>query len=545
MGMKRALIIIALVTVVALPFILRPKKTAGQEAKADETVVIITPHNEAIRQEYAHGFQEWYHTKTGRTVAIDWRVIGGTSEIARFLESEYVSSFQNHWTHRLGKEWSIDVQAAFANGRLPKDASAAAQEARKTFMASEVSCGIDVFFGGGTFDFIRQADAGRIVDAGLLKLHPDWFTDAVIPQSYTGEPYWDKQGRWLGPVLSGHGMLANFDSLARLGVEKPPQEWTDLTDPKLMGEVAVCDPTKSGSIAKSFESIIQEQIYLEWARLAAETGKPKAELEKQAVAQGWERGLRLLQLIGANARYFTDSSQKPPIDVAAGNCAVGMCIDFYGRYQEQSSAERSGRKRLGFKMPLGGTTMSPDPIALMRGAPNRGPAVAFIEFVMSMEGQKLWNFKPGTPEGPRQFSLRRLPIRKDFYARPEWAAYRSDPDVNPYAGETPLVYNAAWTGSLFREMSFVIRVMAIDTHTELAAAWGALNAPGIDPAVRARALAVMTDLSVANYEQMFNRVKPALNSKNKVDEVRLASELAEHFRQQYLRAAALARGQAR
>ena len=115
-------------------------------------------------------------------------MIGGTSEIARFLESEYVSSFQNHWMRQLGKQWSIDVQAAFANNRLSKEASAEAQEARRTFMASDVGCGIDVFFGGGTYDFIRQADAGRIVDSGLLQLHPDWFTDAVIPQTYTGEP---------------------------------------------------------------------------------------------------------------------------------------------------------------------------------------------------------------------------------------------------------------------------------------------------------------------------------------------------------------------
>jgi len=434
------------------------------------------------------------------------------------------------------------VQAAFANPRLPKDARPEALAARREFLASEVGCGIDVFFGGGTFDFIRQADAGRIVDSGLLQRRPEWFTDEVIPESYTGEPFRDKQGRWLGPVLSGHGMLYNHDSLARLGVEKPPREWSDLTDPRLMGEVAVCDPTKSGSIAKSFESIIQEQIYLEWARLAAETGQPKAELEKQAVAQGWERGLRLLLAISANARYFTDSSQKPPIDVAAGNCAVGMCIDFYGRYQEQSSAERSGRQRLGFHMPEGGTTLSPDPIALMRGAPNREIGEAFIEYVMSMEGQKLWNFKPGTPGGPAHFALRRLPIRKDFYRNPEFALHRSDPEVNPYAGEAPLVYNAAWTGSLFREMSFVIRIMGIDTHNELSAAWRAIHAPELDPPTRQRALAALTDLSAVSYEQMISRVKPALNSKNKVDEVRLASELASHFRAQYQRAMQIARG---
>jgi iron(III) transport system substrate-binding protein len=538
--MKRALIIIALVAVVGLPFLLRPaRKTIG---RADGTVVIITPHNEAIRQEYAQGFQDWYQARTGKTVTIDWRVIGGTSEIARFLESEYIASFQNHWVRKLGKAWSMEVQAAFASPRPPKDATPEAQEARREFLASEVGCGIDVFFGGGTYDFIRQAEAGRIVDAGLLQKHPDWFTDDVMPASYTGEPFRDRQGRWLGPVLSGHGMLYNRDALQRIGIAEPPRDWSDLTDPRYRGEIAVCDPTKSGSIAKSFESIIQQQIYLEWDRLAAGTGRPRAELEKQAVAQGWERGLRLLQLVSANARYFTDSSQKPPIDVAAGNCAVGMCIDFYGRYQEQSSAERSGRQRLGFHMPEGGTTLSPDPIALLRGAPNREIGVAFIEYVMSMDGQKLWNFQPGTPGGPRHFALRRLPIRKDFYANPEFTALRSDPQVNPYAGETPLVYNAAWTGSLFREMSFVIRIMGIDTHNELAAAWRAINAPGLPASRREQALAVMTDLSVVGYEQMFSRVKVALTSKNKVDEVRLASELAGHFRAQYERAADLARG---
>ena len=41
-------------------------------------------------------------------VAIDWRVIGGTSEIARFLEGEYVASFKAIiWTGKTGKrEWS-------------------------------------------------------------------------------------------------------------------------------------------------------------------------------------------------------------------------------------------------------------------------------------------------------------------------------------------------------------------------------------------------------------------------------------------------------
>ena len=141
--MKRGLIIFALVALVALPFALRPSRPSTRAA--DDTVVIITPHNEAIRSEYARGFAEWYRAKTGRTVAIDWRMVGGTSDIARFLEGEYVTAFEHHWTRKLGREWSTEIQAGFQNSRLPADAPAMVREARAAFLASEVGCGIDVF----------------------------------------------------------------------------------------------------------------------------------------------------------------------------------------------------------------------------------------------------------------------------------------------------------------------------------------------------------------------------------------------------------------
>lgn len=534
--MKRILLIAALITVVALPFVLRTESpTLGD---ADDTVVIITPHNEAIRFEYSRGFAEWYRARTGRTVNIDWRVIGGTSEITRFLESEYISSFQNYWTKTLGRPWNLDVQAAFTNHRLPGDAPPNAREARQAFLDSNVSSGIDIFFGGGTFDFMRQANAGRIVDSGIMRKHPEWFSDSVIPHEFTGEPYLDKDGRWIGAVLSSYGMLYNFDSLRRLGITQPPRQWDDISDPRYEGEVALCDPTKSSSIAKAFENVIQQNIYREWDRIERETGKPRAELEAQALRLGWERGLRLLQRIGANARYFTDSSQKPPIDVLNGNSAVGMCIDFYGRYQEESASQRSGEKRLGYFSPPDGTVLSPDPIALMRGAPNREVAVAFIEYVLSMDGQKLWNFKVGAEEGPERFALRRLPIRRDFYEHTEWQSRRSDPDVNPYGGANPLIYNQRWTGGeTFRAMAFVIRVMCLDTHPELVHAWREIIRAGMPP----EALAVMGDLSAVSYDNVQGRIRQALTSKSKVEEIRLANELANQFRLQYERAAKLAR----
>ena len=535
--MKKALIIFALVAVVALPFLLRPKQATL--AKADDTLVIITPHNEAIRYEYTQGFRAWYQRKTGRTVAVDWRVIGGTSEINRFIDSEYTAAFQNYWTSKLHRAWSNEVLNAYANPRLNPDDSpgddSPEMAARRAFLASEVSCGLDLFFGGGSIDYIKHADAGRLVDSGILRLHPEWFGDGVIPQAFTGEDYWDKQGRWVGDVLSSYGIIYNRDVLKKIGIEREPRAWADLQDPRYLAQVALCDPTKSSSIAKAFDNLIQQQMHQQWDQLAATTGRDRASLEPQAVREGWERGLRMVQRIGANARYFTDTSQKTPIDVAQGNAAAGMCIDFYGRDRDYAPG-LDGRPRLGYFSPVGGTVLSSDPLAVLRGAPHREVAVAFIEYSLSMEGQLLWNYRVGAPGGPQRYALRRMPIRRDFYTA-DRRALRTDPDEHPYDTPQQLIYQPAWTSGIVREIAFVIRVLCQDTHPELTAAWKEIIAAGMP----ADALAVMSDVSAVSYEQMNGRIKTALNSKNKVDEILLARELANHFRRQYLRAADLAR----
>ena len=535
---KRVVIILILVAVVAVPFVLRPKRVAQQ--RADDTLVIITPHNEAIRYEYTRGFSAWYKERTGRTVAIDWRLVGGTSEIARFLEGEYVSAFELHWTRQLGRPWSAVIQSGFHNPRLAADAPAAVREARAAFLASDVSCGIDVFFGGGTYDLDRQAAAGRLVDSGVMKQHPEWFTDDVIPRRFGGEEYWRADGTWIGTVLSSYGIIYNRDALRRLGVTREPAQWTDMADPRLAGEVALADPTKSGSVAKAFENIIQQQMQRRLVALQAAGGSEAAAIEARAVREGWIEGLRLIQRIGANARYFTDTSQKPPIDVATGNCAIGLCIDFYGRQQQEAVRRRAGSERIGYVTPIGGSVASVDPIGLLRGAPHRAVAVAFIEYTLTLDAQKLWNFKVGTPGGPDRFPLRRIPVRRDFYAHEEWKAWRSDPEASPYESPDPLVYRDAWTGRMFREMSFAIRVMCQDSHQELRAAWRAIQAAP-EP-VRAGALAVLHDLSALEYDRVATELRARLTAKDKVEEVRAAKELGDFFRANYRRAEAIARG---
>jgi iron(III) transport system substrate-binding protein len=535
--LKRGIIILALVATVALPFILRPH--TASPAQADDTLVLISPHNEAIRHEFTLGFQDWYRAKTGRTVFLDWRNVGGTSDITRYLTGEYVASFRNIWKKE-GREWSADVQSAIQNGRLAADAPSVAKEARTAFLASGASCGIDVFFGGGPYDFDGQARAGNLVDSGIRRLHPDWFTPDKMPQAFGGEEYIDPHDLWFGTVLSSYGILYNLDSLQRLGIDHAPAQWADLTDPRFVGQLGLCDPTKSGSIAAAFENEVQQMISNRFKAQASTGAEAKAQAAEH-VRAGWVDAMRLIQLEGANARYFTDTSQKPPIDVADGNCAAGMCIDFYGREQQEAVRRRNpGPDRIAYVSPPGGAAYSVDPIALLRGAPHSAVALAFIEFTLSLEGQKLWNFRTGTPGGPRQFALRRLPVRRDFYARAEWAAYRSDPDVDPYSQQELLVHHDEWTASLFNQLIFIVRVMTEDTHPELVRAWRAIIAA---PApAKARALQVLQDVSAVNYDEAQGRITKATRSKNLVDEVSLARDLGATFRANYLRAERIAKG---
>jgi iron(III) transport system substrate-binding protein len=510
-------VLAALVAVLAFPFLLKPKENLL--AAADDTLVIISPHNEAIRYEFSRAFGEFYKAKTGRTVRLDWRIVGGTSEIAKFLEGEFYNNFSQYWISR-GQAWTDETAAAFRD--INRDSPV-----RQAFLNSNVGIGIDLFFGGGAFDFIAQTKAGRLVDSGIIAAHPDWFTDASIPASVSGEPYYDAEGRWIGTCLSAFGICYNTDSLRRLGVDTLPASWNDLTNPKFAHQVALADPTKSGSIAKAFEMVIQQQMQ----QLVG-----NGEATPAALTEGWARGLQLILKASANSRYFADAAGKVPLDVSLGDAAIGMCIDFYGRFQSEAVKVGDNSSRLQYFTPLGGSSVGVDPIGLLRGAPHPEVAKEFIAFVLSIEGQKLWNFKVGTPGGPTKYALRRLPVRKELYA-PEYAADRSDPNTFPYEEAKSFTYHEAWTGPLFSALRFIIRVSCIDSHDEQAAAWQALIEANFPP----QATAAFLDISAVDYETAMDTIRPALRGSTPLTEVQLAAKLGDRFRAQYRRAIDLAK----
>jgi ABC-type Fe3+ transport system substrate-binding protein len=532
--MKALPLFVLLAIVLIAPIALRPKDTRSLNPAAGErTLVLITPHNESIRSEFSRGFESDYFARTGTRVRLDWRTPGGTSEIARYVASEYLAAFQDLWTRKLGKPWSGAVAASFDNPKIVLDDTPAddtvEQQARRAFLASQVSCKLDVFFGGGSFDFEQQARAGRLVDTGFVREHPELFNDQVIPRTVSGEPFWDPQGRWIGNVISSFGIVYNTDSLRRLGIERPPAQWADLADPRFLRQIALANPTQSSSVAKSLEMLIQQQM------LIAKDAAGGAKDENAAVAAGWTRAMQLLMKIAANARYFTDASTKISLDVEAGEAAAGMTIDFYGRFQSEAVRRPDGSSRLQYANVAGGSSVGVDPIGVFRGAPNADVAKQFVAYVMSPEGQKRWNWKVGTPGGPQRYALRRLPVLPQLYAE-EYKTLRSDPEVNPYELARTFTYHDAWTGRLFRPISFIFRVMCIDPHEELTEAWRTLIAAGFPP----EAMAVFSDVEAVNYAAASGSIRDALSG-DKITEVQLAKTLADRFRTQYRRAAELAR----
>ena len=474
--MKAKLIVILglLGLIVALPLTLKKETATAPPSSADDTLVILSPHNESIRKEFGEAFAAWWMEETGRSIYVDWRTPGGTSEIRMVIDAGY--------------------KAAGETGRE--------------------GIGVDIVFGGGEPDFSGQERAGRLLRLDVFEKFPELFGDeGAILETFTGERYFSDEKVWVGTCVSQFGICYNPDFLKRAGIA-PPTKWMDLGDPAYRGSLALADPTKSGSVARTFELLVQAEMQ-------------KARADGRDVADGWSEGLRLIQRMAANARYFTDSASKIPQDVGQGNAAAGMCIDFYGRSYAEELLTAEGKKRVIWIAPKAGTTMSCDPVAILKGAPHEEIAQRFVEFCLSREAQRLWFQKPGTPGGPKERALHRIPIRRDMFV-PEILALTTMPEADPYSDKGNFTYETELTGEVFNTLRQLVKVMCIDSHEEMKVAWAAMVSAGMPP----EAVKAFNDVSKVRYA-VSGQGDPGLDSKDSMIQSRRMQELGEWFRANY------------
>ena len=364
--MRRYLIPVLLLLTLVTPFVLRlglTVRSAGAAGADALPLRIITSHAPGIRQAYADAFRAWHRQHYGSDVNIDYTAYG-SSDMVHALEDA---------DHLYGQTGTL---------------------------------GYDLAWGGGDYLFDVQLEGHK--GGSLLQgvsLPPGVMSAAFPNPKLNGLPLYDLKAtppQWFGTALSSFGITYNRDVLRYLGVADPTT-WADLRDGRYLNWLIAADPTRSASARQAYMVIVERAMVD--AKRAGSTEDA-----------GWAVGMGLVRQICANSRTFTDGSGTVPAIIASGDAAAGMTIDYYGR----SEVEAVGGNRLGYVQPRAATVTNPDPIAMVKGAPHAATAEHFIEFALSREGQRLWNLKPGTPGGPPDQGLRRLPIMPGVYGDPDF-----------------------------------------------------------------------------------------------------------------------------
>jgi hypothetical protein len=168
--------------------------------------------------------------------------------------------------------------------------------------------------------------------------------------------------------------------------------------------------------------------------------------------------------MGGNVRNFVKGANQTIKDVATGEVAYGLAIDFYA----MAMMNEAGEEKIGYVMPEGLTVVNPDAIVILKGAPHLPVAEAFIRFVLSREGQKLWLYKKGVPGGPVTYQLNRLSVTPALYTEhPEYNAV----SINPFEWRSGFRYDANLGSQRWRILNDLIGVMVIDTKDRLTTVW--------------------------------------------------------------------------
>jgi ABC-type Fe3+ transport system substrate-binding protein len=266
------------------------------------------------------------------------------------------------------KKWNLDVKTS----AIPKGTPVAYGQILEWKGRPQA----DIFWGGEGTLFDNLA-AEKLLEP--LKISKKMINE--IPATIgkpVGLPLKDPKGFWVGTTLEPYGLIYQPKLLKRLGVTI--KTWDDLLNPKLKGQIAQCTPDRSSSSHASYEVMLQ--------------------------TYGWEKGWDWLKKLAVNTGIFTARSRDVPNVVSKGEFAVGFAVPSYMAF-----AEVLAGYDVMFVYPPN-AYVTPEPIAVLKGAPHPKAGQAFIEFLLTEEGQKLFSelglypitpkFKVQGPAGSRQ-----------------------------------------------------------------------------------------------------------------------------------------------
>lgn len=222
---------------------------------------------------------------------------------------------------------------------------------------------VDVYWSASprTFDRLKQEKLLRKLDIKRKGL----------PDSIGKTRITDPDGYFTATEIAGYVFAINEASLAALGVPEP-QDWSNLADPRLRGQIALPVPSEVGFAPVMFDIVLQ--------------------------AYGWEKGWALWSEITALSQLARRGSTFITDIVGSGQAAIGLSMDFFVR----AAIANGAVLKLRYPAHNG---INPGQIALPAVSGNPQGAKAFVDFVLSAAGQKLLLDR----------DIRKLPVRPSVY----------------------------------------------------------------------------------------------------------------------------------
>jgi ABC-type Fe3+ transport system substrate-binding protein len=171
-----------------------------------DRLVLVSPHWEGIRYEFEAAFKKHHLASTGREVVLTWLDVGGTSEILRYVRSEFTNKPE--------------------------------------------SIGIDIVFGGGIDPFLALKREQLLQPPSTSPLNPE------VALEVAGTQLHDPDNYFFAPTMAVFGFICNHEVLRQIRASAP-RNWNELGRPELHSWIGSGDPRRSGSTHMAYEIILQ------------------------------------------------------------------------------------------------------------------------------------------------------------------------------------------------------------------------------------------------------------------------------------------------
>ena len=205
----------------------------------------------------------------------------------------------------------------------------------------------------------------------------------VLPASFRGE-----DGKWFAPIGYMGAFCVNTARLEEKGLPMP-KSWKDLENPDFKGEILMPDPNSSGTGYLHVNAVLQ--------------------------TMGEEAGWAQLEAVDPNMAQYTSSGSKPCKSARVGEYTVGISLAFTAMQSIEEGYP------LAMVFPEEGVSAVTEPVAILSTAQNPDAAKAFVDFLISEDGQKLAASQGYLPAHPG------VPAPEGFPARDQIKLMKFDP----------------------------------------------------------------------------------------------------------------------